>query len=260
MAFPAVHADFAPAVRRGKLHLSTFCQFPDPNVIEAMAKSRLDSLIFDMQHGMFDEAAVLASVAAAALEGKPAFVRLPVDAGGVSSRVLDFGAAGVVCPMVNTAADARRMVSYVKFPPLGGRSWGPRRAIPLSGLSGPEYLLRANELTLAIAMIETQQALDNLDSILATPGIDGVFVGPSDLAVSLSEGASLESTKVSSALDKVAARAKAAGKFAGVFAINPAYASDCAGRGYSFIALMQDAMFMQQAADGAVEAVRGGGR
>ena len=260
MPFPALHAEFAPRLRRGELHLSTFCQLPDPNVIEALAKSQLDSFIFDMQHGMFDESAVLAGVAAAALAGKPALVRLPVDAGGLASRVLDFGAVGVICPMVNTAADARRLVSYVKFPPLGGRSWGPRRAIPLSGLSGPEYLLRANELTLAIAMIETQQALDNLDAILATPGIDGVFVGPSDLAVSLSEGISLQSAKVSPALDIVAARAKAAGKFAGVFAINPAYASDCSGRGYSFIALMQDAMFMQQAADAAVEAVRSGAR
>ena len=259
MPVPALHAEFAPTLRRGGLHLSTFCQFPDPNVIEALAKSKLDSFVFDMQHGMFDEAAVLASVAAAALVCKPALVRLPMDAGGLASRVLDFGAVGVVCPMVNTAADARRLVSYVKFPPVGGRSWGPRRAIPLSGLSGPDYLVRANELTLAIAMIETQEALDNLDAILAVPGIDGVFVGPTDISVSLSGGTLLESPAVSPALDVVAARAKAAGRFAGVFAISPAYASDCARRGYSFIALMQDAMFMQQAADAAVDAVRSNG-
>lgn len=256
MGFPAVHADAAQAVRRGELHLSTFCQFPDPNVIEALAKSKLDSFIFDMQHGMFDEAPVLASVAAAALEGKPAFVRLPVDCGGLASRVLDFGAVGVVCPMVNTVTDAERLVSYVKFPPVGSRSWGPRRAIPLSGLNGPGYLAKANGLNLAIAMIETRQALDNLDAILAVPGIDGVFVGPTDLSVSLSNGGSLDSPDVAPALDYVAARTKAAGKFAGIFAISPAYASDCVARGYSFIALMQDAMFMQQAADASVAAVR----
>lgn len=259
MSFPAIHAEFAAALRRGGLHLSTFCQFPDSNVIEALGKTKFDSFIFDMQHGMFDESAVLASVAAAALEGKPAFVRLPMDAGGLASRVLDFGAVGVVCPMVNTADDAKRVVTYLKFPPVGARSWGPRRAIPLSGLNGPRYLDQANELTLAIAMIETQQALDNLDAILAVPGIDGVFVGPTDLSVSLSNGTMLDSAEVSPALDVVAARAKAAGKFAGVFAINPAYASDCVARGYSFIALMQDAMFMQQAADAAIAAVRGKG-
>ena len=257
MGFPAVHSEFAPALRQGGLHLSTFCQFPDPNVIEALAKTKLDSFIFYMQQGLFDESAVLDSVAAATLEGKPAFVRLPVDCGGLTSRVLDFGAAGVVCPMVNTVADAERLVAYTKFPPLGSRSWGPRRAIPLSGLNGPGYLARANELNLAIAMIETRQALDNLDAILAVPGIDGVFVGPSDLSVSLSNGATLDSPDVAPALDHVAARAKAAGKLAGIFAISPAYATDCVARGYSFIALMQDAMFMSQAADAAVTAVRG---
>jgi 4-hydroxy-2-oxoheptanedioate aldolase len=256
MGFPAVHSDLAPAVRRGDLHLSTFCQLPNPDVIEALAKTKLDSFILDMQHGMYDEQAVLAGVAAATLEGKPAFVRLPVDSGGLASRVLDFGAVGVVCPMVNTVADAERLVSYSKFPPVGFRSWGPRRAIPLSGLSGPGYLAKANELNLAIAMIETRQALDNLDAILAVPGIDGVFVGPSDLSVSLSNGSTLDSPDVAPALDHVAERAKAAGKFAGIFAISPAYASDCVARGYSFIALMQDAMFMSQAADAAVASVR----
>jgi len=256
MGFPAVHSDLAPAVRRGDLHLSTFCQLPNPDVIEALAKTKLDSFILDMQHGMYDEQAVLAGVAAATLEGKPAFVRLPVDSGGLASRVLDFGAVGVVCPMVNTVADAERLVSYSKFPPVGFRSWGPRRAIPLSGLNGPGYLAKANELNLAIAMIETRQALDNLDAILAVPGIDGVFVGPSDLSVSLSSGSTLDSPDVAPALDHVAERAKAAGKFAGIFAISPAYASDCVARGYSFIALMQDAMFMSQAADAAVASVR----
>ncbi len=257
MGFPAVLADFAPTLRQGGLHLSTFCQFPDANVIEALAKTRLESFVLDMQHGMFDEASVLACVAAGALEGKPVLVRLPVDAGGLASRVLDFGAAGVVCPMVNTAEDARRLVSYLKFPPVGARSWGPRRAIPITGQTAPGYLARANNLTLAFAMIETRQALDNLDAILAVPGIDGVFVGPSDLSVSLSGGATLDSADVAPALDLVAEKAGAAGKIAGIFAISPDYAADCAARGYSFIALMQDAMFMAQAADASVAAVRG---
>lgn len=256
MGFPAVHAGFAAALRAGGLHLTTFCQFPDANVTEALAKTGLDSLLFDMQHGMYDEAAVLAGVAAAALEGKPVFVRLPVECGGLTSRVLDFGAAGVVCPMVNTAQDARRLVGFTRFPPLGARSWGPRRAIPLSGLGGPGYLAQANELTLAIAMIETRQALDNLDEILAVPGIDAVFVGPSDLSVSLSGGTDLDSPDVAAALDHVARRAAAAGKIAGIFALSPAYAADCVARGYRFIALQQDAMFLQQAANAAVAAVR----
>lgn len=259
MAFPAVHAGFAPALRRGGLHLTTFCQLPDPNVTEALAKTAFDSLVLDMQHGMFDEAAVLASVAAAALEGKPALVRLPVDCGGLASRVLDFGAAGVICPMVNSPEDAARMVGYTRFPPVGARSWGPRRAIPLSGLSAAEYLAQANDLTLTIAMIETRQALHNLDAILAVPGIDAVFVGPSDLSVSLSGGADLDSPQVAAALDYVVQRATAAGKFAGVFAITHAYAAQQVARGYRFVAVQQDALFLQTAANAAVATVRGKG-
>jgi len=257
MTFPAVHHGVADALRGGALHLSSFCQFPDATMVEAMVKTRLDSLLFDMQHGMFDEAAVLSGIAAAALEGKPVFVRPPVDCGGLTSRLLDFGAAGVVCPMVNTVEDARRLVGYTRFPPVGARSWGPRRAIPLSGLGAPDYLAQANGLTLAIAMIETRQALGNLDEILAVPGIDGIFVGPNDLSVSLSGGQVLDSPDVFPALDHVAARARAAGKFAGIFAASPAYATDCIRRGFSFFALMQDAAFLTQAADAAVAAVRG---
>ena len=262
MGFPAVLADFASGLRQtqaeGGLHLSSFVQIPDPNLIEALAKSKLQSFIMDMQHGMFDERAVLAGVAAAALEGKPALVRLPVDCSGLASRVLDFGAAGTVCPMVNTVADAERLVTYLKFPPLGGRSWGPRRAIPITGLSPPQYLTQGNALTVVLAMIETRQALDNLDAILAVPGIDGVFVGPVDLSVSLSDGKRLDSPDVVPAIAHVGARARAAGKIAGIFAGTSSIAADSHAKGFGFIALQQDAMFLQQAADAACDAVRDG--
>lgn len=262
MGFPAILQSFAPDLRqdllRGGLHLSTFVQIPDPNLLEALAKSPLQSFVLDMQHGMFDEAAVLASVAACALEGKPALVRLPVDAGGLTSRVLDFGAAGAICPMVNSAADARRLVDYLKFPPVGRRSWGPRRALPMSGLSAPDYLQRANELTLLFAMIETREALDNLDEILAVPGVDGVFVGPADLSVSLSGGGRLDSPDVAPALAHVAARAKTANRLAGIFAGSPAEARSHHAAGFGFVALMQDAMFLTQAAGAACLAAREG--
>lgn len=171
------------------MHLTSFVQFPDPAMVEALARSGLDSLLFDMQHGMYDERAVLSGVAAAALEGKPALVRVPVDAAGLTSRMLDFGAAGVVAPMINSVADAERLVGYLRFPPAGRRSWGPRRGQTITGLGPADYLARANDLTLAIAMIETREALAALDAILAVPGLDGVFVGPADLSVSLSAGA-----------------------------------------------------------------------
>lgn len=256
MGFPPVLQGFAPTLRQGGLHLSTFVQIPDPNLLEALAKSPLQSFVLDMQHGMFDEAAVLSGVAACALEGKPALVRLPVDAGGLTSRVLDFGAAGVICPMVNSAADARRLVDYLKFPPLGRRSWGPRRALPISGLAPGDYLARGNGMTVLFAMIETRAALDDLDAILAVPGVDGIFVGPSDLSVSLSGGKLLDCPATHEALPRIAAAATAAGRLAGIFAAHPAEAVRYHRMGYGFVALMQDAMFLTGAASSAVANVR----
>ncbi|MEI4487902.1 aldolase/citrate lyase family protein [Frigidibacter sp. MR17.14] len=257
MAGAEVLAGFRPALGAGGLHLSTFVQIPDPNLIETLARSPLDSLLLDMQHGMQDEASVQASVAAAAMIGKPVLVRVPVDAGGLTSRMLDFGAAGVVCPMVNSVGDARRLVDYVKFPPTGRRSWGPRRAIPFSGLSAADYLRQADGLTLALAMIETREALAALDDILAVPGIDGIFVGPMDLSVSLSAGATFDSPDAAAAIAAAGARARAAGKVAGIFALTPQLALDYHRQGYGFVALMQDAMFLSQAATAACTAVRG---
>lgn len=253
---PVVGA-FASRLREERLHLSTFVQFPDPSVVEALARTPLQSFVLDMQHGMFDEAAVIASVAAAALEGKPVLVRVPVDAAGLTSRVLDFGAAGVICPMVNDRADAERLVSYTRFAPVGARSWGPRRALPISGLAAPDYLRKANDLIVVLAMIETAEALANLDAILATPGIDGVFVGPVDLSVSLSGGESLDSADVGPAVARVGAAAAAAGRIAGIFAITPALAAEYNRLGFRFVALQQDAMFMTQSATAACAAARG---
>ena len=257
MPMPNVVGAFAPRLREEPLHLSSFLQFPDPNLVEALARTSLQSLVLDMQHGMFDEHAILGSVAAAALEGKACLVRVPVDAGGLASRVLDFGAAGVICPMVNTRRDAERLVGYTKFPPVGSRSWGPRRALPISGLAGPDYLAKANELIVTFAMIETREALDNLDEILSVAGVDGVFVGPMDLSVSLSDGKALDSSDVGQAVEHVAARAKAQGKIAGIFATSAELATRYAGSGYRFIGLMQEAMFMVAGANAAVAQVRG---
>lgn len=236
--------------------LATFCQFRDADLIEALARTALDGVVLDMQHGMFDTAAVAAAVGTAALAGTPAFVRVPVNAGGLTSRVLDFGAAGVICPMVNSAEDARQLVALTRFPPVGARSWGPRRALALTAADNDAYLATANDRTLVLAMVETRAALDDLDAILAVPGLDGVFVGPNDLAVSLTGGAGLRSPDVAAALDHVAVRAQATGRLAGVFAGDIATAQAMIDRGYGFIGLMHDATFVTQGANAAVAAIR----
>ena len=160
--------------------------------------------------------------------------------------------------MINTAAEAQAFVDHVKYPPIGARSWGPRRALPLSGLAAVDYLHEANQLSLAFVMIETLTALNNVDAILATPGVDGAFVGPMDLSVSLSEGGALDisNRRVQEALDVIAGACARNGKAAGIFALNPPQTANYVQRGYGFVALAQDAMFMTQAADAACAQAR----
>ena len=146
-----------------------------------------------MQHGSHTTESIMRGVAAITLVGKPAIVRIPIGRFETASRALDFGAAAVIAPMVNSVADAKAFGAAMKFPPLGERSWGPTRVIALHGAPSLQaYLESANSDTLAIAMIETRAAQAVLDEILALDTIDGVFVGPSDFSIALSNGAKVD--------------------------------------------------------------------
>ena len=243
-------AALSQSLRSGRPVVSAWVGTPAPAVVEALLQGGFDSVVLDMQHGQYDETSAATGIAAAALVGKPAIVRIPVEAFPSASRLLDAGAAAVVAPMINTAEDARRFAAYCKYPPAGDRSWGPGRATTFTGLSGQDYLAAANGLQLCIAMIETAAALEALDAILAVPGIDGVFVGPSDLSIALSAGAALDpfASSVDAALDRVSAAAAAAGKFAGLFCFSGAQARAMVGRGFGLVTIATDLMLLRQAA------------
>lgn len=257
MPFPAILAEAAQGLRAGPLHLSMFVALPGAEMVEHLAAGPLDSVVLDMQHGMWSDGTVAAGIGAAALAGKPALVRLPVEAGGLASRVADFGAAGVICPMVEDAATAAA-VALMRYPPLGSRSWGPRRGLSLTGLSASEYLRQSNDLLIVLAMIETRRGLERLDEILATPGLDGVFVGPSDLAISLSGGVGLTFAEVPEAAARVAGAARAAGRIAGIFAPSLADARAARAQGFGFIALGTETGLIAAAAADLVTAAREG--
>ena len=153
----------------------------------------------------------MTGIAAIRAAGAAPIVRIPVGGFAVASRVLDLGAEGVIAPMINTAADALAFVSVAKYPPVGERSWGPQRAMTLAGMGDMKaYLHEANALTVTFAMIETRTAIDNLDAIAATAGIDALFVGPSDLSIALTDGAEVEphSALVERELDRIVAAAQ----------------------------------------------------
>lgn len=250
------HADL---IRSGKPTFTGWVSTPSPIVADLLAREDFDSVTIDMQHGLHSHQTVIDSIAYAALAGKPSIVRIQVDDFPFASRALDYGAMGIIAPMVNSVADAKKLVAYTKYPPLGERSWGPVRALPMTGLSAPDYLAEANRTTLAIAMIETQAALDALDDILSIDGIDGVFVGPSDLSIALFKGKKVDQNapEVDAALKHIVARAKAHNKFATAFTMSGERAAAHAAMGFAMSTLCNDIYLLQIGARGELKAARG---
>lgn len=216
------------------------------------------SVTFDVQHGGFDYEGVLIGVAAAASTGTPALVRVGLNDHGFAARCVDAGAAGLLVPMVNTAGDAQQLVGAVRYPPVGQRSWGPNHALQQTGLAAQECLPQANAGTFLFAMIETREALSHMDAIAALEGIDGLFIGPLDLAISLSQGTSCDpdSDAVTSAMEQVAQCCKRHGKVAGAYAASPALAARYAFFGYRFLAIALDLVLLDRSARTTLDAAR----
>jgi 4-hydroxy-2-oxoheptanedioate aldolase len=223
-----------------------------------LAREGFDAVVIDMQHGAIDFAATLRAVQPVAGAGKPAIVRIPVGDFATASRLLDAGASAVIAPMINGVDSARRFGSFVKYPPLGQRSWGPHSAVPLSGLGPRDYFAHANGFSLALAMIETREALAAIDEILAAPEIDGIFVGPSDLSIALSNGAENNPTgpDVLAALDHALVRAKAAGKFIGVYAPSGERGGELGKKGFDLVSIGTDTGFLRAGSQAALVAAQ----
>ena len=153
-----------------------------PAVAELMAHQPWDSLTIDMQHGFADFETVVHMLRAISTTDTVPLVRPPQLDSGLIGRLLDAGAYGVICPMINTEDQCRKFVQACRYAPAGARSFGPTRATLYAGSDYPKH---ANENILALAMIETREALDNLESIINIEGLSGVYIGPADLSLSL---------------------------------------------------------------------------
>ncbi len=244
----------------GETLFTAWSAIPDPLVAEFLARSTFDAVTLDMQHGCHSTESVMRGVAAIVLGGKPAVVRVPVGRFEMASRALDFGASAVIAPMVNSAEDARAFASFMKFPPQGDRSWGPTRVLALQGAPSPKaYLEFANRDTLAIAMIETRAAQAALDDILAVDGIDGVFVGPSDFSIALSNGASIDPTNAEmlAAAAEIARKAERAGKIPCTLGITAEAGRRAQELGFRLIALGSDFLYLGAGANAIVAASKG---
>jgi 4-hydroxy-2-oxoheptanedioate aldolase len=174
-------------------------------------------------------------------------------------KILDAGAYGIICPRVNTPEEAEALVRACKYPPRGYRSWGPVRASIYAG--GTDYATRANAELIVMPMIETAEAVKNLDAILSVPGIDAVYVGPSDLALSMGHAPKLDhdAAPVVDAQRTIVRTCKKHGVYAGIHNATAAYALRMVGEGYQFVTLASDSRFMAAKAAEEVGAVRKSG-
>ncbi len=170
--------------KEGRTVVNGWSNIPSAFAAETMAQCGWDSITFDMQRGLIDYSTLILCLQAT--KGYPIvpLVRVPWNEPGIIGRVLDGGAMGIVCPMVNTVEEARALVKAARFPPLGVRSHGPIRAGALYGEAGT-YYKTANTDVLVFPMIETPEAMENLDAILDVEGIDGAYIGPGDLGLAI---------------------------------------------------------------------------
>jgi 4-hydroxy-2-oxoheptanedioate aldolase len=210
---------------------------------EVMAHAGWDSLTVDLQHGVIDYTSLVPMLQAISTTATVPIVRVPWLEPGILMKTLDAGAYGVICPMINTRDEAARLVAYTRYAPMGTRSFGPVRA---SIYGGPDYPQHANSTVVVFAMIETAQALDNLDAILSVEGLDAVYVGPSDLSLSLGCKPVFDDLdpKAQQAVEHIAARAKAHGVKAGIHNGRPDVARARVAMGYRFVTLGSDARLL----------------
>lgn len=172
-------------LRTGQPVFTTGLRFHAPRLVEMLARSGADQVFLDAEHGPLTEGECEEMVRAADLYDVPVAIRVPVNAPEVILRYLDIGTSAIMVPHITTRADAERAVRAVKYPPEGTRSFAPGRGSELFGLGPAQYVRRANEETVVLALFEDIVGVDEIDAICRVPGVDGLAVGVYDLAASM---------------------------------------------------------------------------
>lgn len=241
--------------KSGGAAVNGWLTIPSSFAAETMAHQGWDTLTIDMQHGMIDDAALVPMLQAISTTDTVPIVRVPWLEPGILMRALDAGAYGVICPMVNTREDAQKLVAYTHYPPRGTRSFGPLRAVLYAGL---DYVQHANDTIVTFAMIETAEALDNLDDILSVEGLDAIYIGPSDLSLALGCKPTFDDLepKAFEAVEHILARAKAHGVVAGIHNGTPEAALKRIAKGFQFVTISSDARLMADGAQQVISAMR----
>ncbi len=243
----------------GRTVVNGWLAIPSSYSAELMGHSGFDVVTVDTQHGMMGFDAALTMLQALSATPAIPFARVSSNDPALIMRLLDAGAYGIICPMVSTPEHARAFVDACRYPPDGSRSFGPARGL-LYG--GADYFDRANGEIVTLAMIETVGGLKNLDAIVATEGLDGIYVGPNDLALALGVAPAAESSEavVNEAIERIVDACRKAGKAAGIFCSSGPAAAERLRQGFGMVTPGNDANLLSFAARNAVALARGGDR
>ena len=233
-------------MQSGEVQYGAFLGLPDNSAAEIAAGAGFDWLLIDQEHGAFELAAVLRHLQVLAAYDVAPIVRAASGDPTLLKKLLDVGAQTLVIPMVDTAEQAADLVQAVRYPPQGIRGIGTSMARAARWNQVPGYATTANDEICLIVQAETSLSLSNLDAILAVEGVDGVFIGPSDLSASMGHVGNPGHPDVVTAIDNTLQRISAAGKYAGVFCMNPELAKHYIAQGANFMAIGTDTMILSQ--------------
>ena len=242
--------------KQGGSAINGWLQIPNSFTAELMANQSWDSLTLDMQHGVIDYSHAISMLQAISTTDVVPLARVNWNEPGQIMKILDAGAYGIICPMVSNKKEAENFVQACMYPRKGYRSYGPIRGLVYGG---PDYADEANNEILKFAMIETKESLDNLDKIMQTPGLDGIYIGPADLSLAIGEKPSFdkpEGDPVYEVIMKILEHAKKNKVIAGIQNAQPEYAHKMIKKGFQLVTIGTDQRFMVAAAKAALGTIR----
>jgi 4-hydroxy-2-oxoheptanedioate aldolase len=242
--------------KQGGSAINGWLQIPNSFTAELMANQNWDSLTLDMQHGVIDYSHAISMLQAISTTDVVPLARVNWNEPGQIMKILDAGAYGIICPMVSNRKEAEKFVQACMYPPKGYRSYGPIRGLVYGG---PDYADEANNEILKFAMIETKESLDNLDEIMQTPGLDGIYIGPADLSLAVGEKPSFdkpEGDPVYEVIMKILDHAQKNKVIAGIQNAQPEYAHKMIKKGFQLVTIGTDQRFMTAAAKSALSIIR----
>ena len=233
---------------KNEASINAWLSIPNSFTAEAFGKMGWDSVTIDMQHGQNDYSTAIAMVQGLSNSNTVPMTRVPWNEPGIIMKMLDLGVQGIIAPMINTKEDCEKFVSYCYYPPIGQRSFGPMRA---QVVYGSDYYQHANDNIVSLAMIETKQAVENLDAILSVPNLTGIYIGPADMSSSygLPPKFDVREDPVFSNIKMIAKKAKEKGKIAGIHNGSVKYMKEMMEYGFQFTTLLSDFRMMTSHAE-----------